>query len=319
MNARAAAAALPDDPVVPSPTARLTGHGLGIDIGGTGIKAAVVDLATGELVTERIREKTPSPSTPEAVVDVVADICHRLEAMGALTPDLPGGAGFPAVIKAGRPMTASNVDEGWIGAPAQQLLSQRLGRPIEVLNDADAAGVAEISHGAGKGKAGTVLLLTIGTGIGSALFVDGLLVPNLELGHLEFHGKDAEHRLSGAARERRKLGWKRWGREFDAYLKAMERWFWPDLIILGGGVSKSLDKYEKYLSTRAPLVPAAMLNTAGIVGAAMAGANAARAARATTVPPATGSRSSRPSTARPPAAGRRSAGPRSAGSRSTGH
>lgn len=280
MNARLAAPSSPGDPVIPSPTAHLSGLALGIDIGGTGIKVAVVDLASGELVTERLRDKTPDPSTPEAVVEVVADLCRRLEATGKLTPDLPGGAGFPAVIKQGRPMTASNVDPSWIGAPAQELLSKRLDRPVEVLNDADAAGVAEVAHGAGKGQPGVVLLLTIGTGIGSALFVDGMLVPNLELGHLEFHGQDAERRVSGLARERRKLGWKRWGREFEAYLADLERWFWPDLIILGGGVSKSLDKYRKYLSTRAPLVPAAMLNTAGIVGAAMAGANATRAARA---------------------------------------
>jgi polyphosphate glucokinase len=278
MNDHAAAASVPGDPAIPSPTARLTGHGLGIDIGGTGIKAAVVDLATGELVSDRIREKTPQPATPEAVVEVVGHVCERLVETGLLTPGMPAGAGFPAVIKQGRPMTAANVDPSWVGAPAQELLATRLGRPVEVLNDADAAGVAEIAHGAGRDRRGVVLLLTIGTGIGSALFVDGMLVPNLELGHLEFHGKDAESRLSGVARERRKLGWKRWGREFDTFLKDMDRWFWPDLIILGGGVSKELRHYSKYLSTRAELVPAAMLNTSGIVGAAMAGANAARAA-----------------------------------------
>src|SRR5574337_605965 len=300
MNAPAATPATDGDPIIPSPTSRLTGQALGIDIGGTGIKAAVVDLATGELLTERIREKTPQPATPEAMVGVVADICAKLEATGKLTPGMPGGAGFPAVIKRGRAMTAANLDPSWVGAPVQELLSQRLGRPIEVLNDADAAGVAEVAHGAGKGHDGVVLLLTIGTGIGSALFVDGLLVPNLELGHLEFHGKDAERRVSGAARERRKLGWKRWGREFDEYLADMERWFWPDLIILGGGVSKSIDLYRKYLSTRAPLVPAAMLNTAGIVGAAMAGANAARRGEATQDARAVATRSASPARRRGP-------------------
>lgn len=276
MSAARAVPAADVDPVVPSPTDRLTGLALGVDIGGTGIKAAVVDLATGVLVTERVREKTPQPATPEAVVEVVANVVARLAGTGKLTPDTPGGAGFPAVIKDGRPMTAANVDASWIDAPGQQLLTERLGRPMLLLNDADAAGVAEMVHGAGKGQLGVVLMLTIGTGIGSALFVDGRLVPNLELGHLEFHGHDAETRLSGSARERRGLGWKRWGREFDELLRRYEAYFWPDLIILGGGVSKELAKYQKELKARAPVVAAAMLNTSGIVGAAMAGANAAR-------------------------------------------
>jgi polyphosphate glucokinase len=253
----------------------LTGQALGIDIGGTGIKAAVVDAASGRLLTERIRARTPRPATPAAVTAVVADLAHRLESSGGLPPGMPAGAGFPAVIKDGRAMTSSNLDHAWVGAPAQRLLEQALGRPVLVLNDADAAGIAEMAHGAGARHPGVVLLLTIGTGIGSALFVDGRLVPNLELGHMEYLCRDAETRLSGAARERRKLGWKRWGREFDGLLHRYEAYFWPDLIILGGGVSAELPRYRHLLRTHAPVVPAAMLNTAGIVGAAMAGANAA--------------------------------------------
>jgi polyphosphate glucokinase len=268
-------------PIAPSPTARLTGRALGIDVGGTGIKAAVVDVASGQLVTERIRERTPQPATPEAVLEVVVDVVRRLEATGMLTPGTPGGAGFPSVIRAGRAMTATQLDHSWIGAPVQQLLEQRLGRPMVVLNDADAAGVAEIAHGAGQGQLGVVLLLALGTGIGTALFVDGQLVPNMQLGHVEFHGRDAETRLSSAARTRRKIGWRRWGREFNELLAQYEEYLWPDLIILGGGMAKEFSKYKKFLKTSAPLAAAAMGNTAGIVGAARVGENAARASRAT--------------------------------------
>ncbi|HXX60367.1 MAG TPA: ROK family protein, partial [Candidatus Sulfotelmatobacter sp.] len=189
---------------------------------------------------------------------------------GWLTPDLKAGAGFPAVIKDGRSLSAANVDPAFIDAPVQQLLTERLGRPVVVINDADAAGLAEVAFGAGRGHPGVVMLLTIGTGIGSALLIDGKLVPNTELGHLQLHGRDAERLVSGAARERRHLGWKRWAREFNVYLAMVERYFTPDLIILGGGVSKELPRYVKYLQARAPMVPAAMLNTSGIVGAAMA-------------------------------------------------
>jgi len=179
------------------------------------------------------------------------------------------------VVKYGRLKTAANIDPSWIDAPAEELISARLGRPVLILNDADAAGLAELTYGAGVGSEGTVLLLTIGTGIGSALFVDGRLVPNTEFGHLEFHCRGAETLLSGAARERRGLGWKAWARQFSEFLAALELYVSPDLIILGGGVSKVMGKYEKHLRCRAPIVPARLLNTAGIVGAAMAGANAA--------------------------------------------
>ena len=263
--------------IVPSTAARLTGQALGIDVGGTGIKAAVVDVASGQLVTDRIRERTPRPANPEAVLDVVADVVRRLVATGKLTADMPGGAGFPSVIRAGRAMTATNLDDSWIGAPVQQMLEQRLGRPMLVLNDADAAGVAEIAHGAGKGQTGVVLMLALGTGIGSALFMNGELVPNMQLGHVEFHCRDAETRVSATARTRRKLGWKRWGREFNELLARYEEYIWPDLIIIGGGIAKEFSKYQKFLRTSAPLVAAAMGNTAGIVGAARVGENAARA------------------------------------------
>jgi polyphosphate glucokinase len=261
---------------IPAPNAILTGRVLAIDVGGTGIKAAVVDVATGKLVTERIREPTPTPATPEAVLAVVADLVHRLEIRGDLTHGMPGGAGFPSVIRAGAAMTATQLDPAWIGAPVQQMLEQRLGRPMCVLGDADAAGVAEMAYGAGQGHGGVVLLLALGTGIGSALFVDGQLVPNMQLGHIEFHGRDAETRLSAAARTRRKIGWKKWGREFNELLACYEAYLWPDLIILGGGLAKRFSKYEMFLTTKAPLVPGALGNTAGIAGAARVGANVAR-------------------------------------------
>jgi polyphosphate glucokinase len=256
---------------IPLPTAHLTGRALGLDIGGTGIKAAVVDLATGRLVTDRVRELTPQPATPKAVMDVVARVVHTLEATGKLTPNLPGGAGFPSVIRAGRAMTPTHGDASWIEIDVQQMLSRRLNRSIAVLNDADAAGVAEIAYGAGKGQDGVVLLLDLGTGIGSALFTNGQLVPNMQLGHVELHGRDAEIRLSPAARKRRGIGLKPWAAEFNELLARYEAYVWPDLIIIGGGLAKDFPKFEQLLKTKAPLVAAAMGGTAGIVGAARAG------------------------------------------------
>ncbi|MEA2546782.1 MAG: polyphosphate glucokinase [Chloroflexota bacterium] len=264
-------------PSVPSPAARLTGRALGIDIGGTGIKAAVVDLASGELVTDRIREPTPRPATREAVLDVVVDVVRQLEATGKLTAGMRGGAGFPSVIRAGHAMTATHGDPSWIGAPVQQMLEERLRRQIVVLNDADAAAVAEIAYGAGKAQHGVVLLLDLGTGIGSSLFINGQLVPNMQLGHIEFRGEDAEIRLSPVARLRRKIGWSTWGPEFNELLARYETYIWPDLIILGGGTAKEFPKYRQFLKTTAPLVVAAIGTTAGIVGAARVGGSAIRA------------------------------------------
>ena len=253
------------------PTLRL---GLGIDIGGTGVKGALVALETGELVSRRVRIATPKPSTPDAVAATVRQVVDAIAAEHKLPSDLPVGCGLPGVIKRGRVMTAANIDKSWIGVSAAELFGKALGRPVVAINDADAAAIAEARMGAGKDASGTVLLLTIGTGIGSGLLVDGRLVPNTELGHIELKGRDAEHQLSGAARERRGLRWKVWAEEFNGYLARLEAYLWPDLIILGGGVSKVIDKYRGWLKSKAPLVPAQFLNTAGIIGAALAAADA---------------------------------------------
>jgi polyphosphate glucokinase len=253
---------------IPSPNARLHGHALGIDIGGTGIKAGVVDLATGGLVTPRIRMPTPKPAGPAAVVDVVAAVVSQVDATGFLTADMPAGAGFPSAIRAGRALAAMHGDASWIGVSVQELLEQRLGRPIQVLNDSDAAGIGEVAYGAGKDRSGVTLVLDLGTGIGSALLVHGELVPNVQLGHLEFRGKDAETRLAPVARLKRNMSWPTWGREFNLLLARYEACLWPDLIVLGGGSAKDFAKYEAFLKTKAPLVVAALGNSAGIVGAA---------------------------------------------------
>ena len=261
-----------DDPLIPRPGTRLKGLGLGIDVGGTGVKAALVDLATGTLASNRVREKTPQPATPEAVTATVASVVAQVLDGETVPDDLPVGCGLPGVVTEGILRTAANIDKSWEGVSVEGIVGEALGRRVLAINDADAAGLAELAYGAAEGVSGTVLLLTIGTGIGSALFIDGRLVPNTEFGHLEFLGKDAELRVSGAARSRRGLGWKRWAREFDEYLDRLELYFWPDLIILGGGVSKDMAKYEHLLTTRAPVKAAELLNVAGIVGAAYAGA-----------------------------------------------
>jgi polyphosphate glucokinase len=245
---------------------------VGVDVGGTGVKAAIVDIASGMLISSRIREKTPIPSTPAAVAETTAAVLQRIDAEGYQTVNLPTAIGLPGVVHAGDLLTAANIDRAWIGAPAARLFSERLQRPVSIINDADAAGLAEMRFGAGRGKAGVVLLLTLGTGIGSALFVDGRLVPNTEFGHLEFHGRGAETLLSGAARERRKLSWKRWAKEFNVYLGRLDLYFTPDLLILGGGVSKESARFLPYFKTRMLIVIAELLNSAGIVGAAMAAA-----------------------------------------------
>lgn len=265
-----------DEPSIPKPGTKLTGRALGIDIGGSGIKAALVDLATGELASERIREKTPLPSTPDAVAEVTASVVARTLEGSRVRKQLPVGCGLPGVIKHGRLQTTANIDPAWLDVSAEEVIGAAIDRPVLAINDADAAGIAEVTYGAAKGEMGTVLVLTIGTGIGSALFIDGHLVPNTELGHLELHGKDAETRVSGASRERRTIGWKRWSREFDEYLDRMEAYLWPDLIILGGGVSKEMARFEKSLSSRAPVRAAIHLNASGIIGAAHAAAAAVR-------------------------------------------
>jgi polyphosphate glucokinase len=251
---------------------------VGIDVGGTGIKAGEVDTELGELVTPRIRVLTPHPASPDAVAAAAAAL---IEPLGH---DLPVGIGFPAAVRDGTTLTAANVDPAWIGLAAQALFSVALGRPAVVLNDADAAGLAEVRFGAGRGVTGVVVLLTLGTGIGSALFVDGRLVPNTELGHLELRGKDAELRASASVRDVKRLSWKAWAARLDEYLRMVERLFYPDLIILGGGVSKDADRFLPFLTTRSRVVPAALRNEAGIVGAALWAAEVAARAEAPPAP-----------------------------------
>jgi polyphosphate glucokinase len=236
---------------------------LGIDIGGSGIKGAPVDTAHGQLLAERYRIPTPHPSVPDAVGRVVAEIAAHFQWTG------PIGCTFPAVIKNGVAYSAANVDKSWIGTNGQQVLQQKTGCPVVLLNDADAAGIAEMAFGAGKDQPGVVMMLTLGTGIGSALFVEGRLVPNTELGHMEMRGKDAELRASDRARIERKLSWKQWAKPLNEYLKQLEALFSPDLFIIGGGVSKKHEKFVPLLRTRAPIMTAQLLNEAGIVGAAL--------------------------------------------------
>jgi polyphosphate glucokinase len=240
-------------------------HVLGVDIGGTGIKGAPVDLNTGTLLAERVKLDTPHPSEPDAVAAVVRELVTGFSWTG------PVGITFPGVVMGNVVKTAANVDKQWIDTDAHGLFGQVTGLPVTVINDADAAGLAEMTFGAGAGQKGTVLMLTFGTGIGSALFIDGALVPNTEFGHIEIRGKDAEKRASEIVREEHDLSWGKWAGRVDEYLEHMEQLLSPELIIIGGGVSRRSDKFLPLLSgLRAKVVPAAMLNDAGIVGAAMA-------------------------------------------------
>jgi polyphosphate glucokinase len=240
-------------------------HAFGIDIGGTGIKAAPVDLDTGKLLAERQKIATPHPAVPDAVADIVRKLTVSFGWHG------PTGITFPGVVVGGVTRTAANLDPAWIGLDAEGLLAKAAGQPVRLLNDADAAGVAEMTFGAGTGEAGTVLMVTFGTGIGTALFVDGILVPNTEFGHLEIRGKDAEKRASEHAKTTQGMTWKQWAKHVDEYLEHLEALLSPDLIIIGGGISKEADKFVPLLTgVQARIVPAAMLNDAGIVGAAMA-------------------------------------------------
>jgi polyphosphate glucokinase len=259
----------------------LTGVALGIDVGGTGVKAAVVDLASAELITSRVREKTPQPSPPEAVIETIASVVQRVLAEHGPAAGMPIGCGLPGAIKHGIMKTAANLDKSWVGVDATTRISERLGQPVHVINDADAAGMAELAYGEARGVPGTVILLTVGTGIGSALISDGRLVPNTEFGHLIMRRKASETLVGGAARERRGLGWKAWAREFNEYLAMIEFFFWPDRIILGGGVSKESQRYWSYLSAEAEIVKARYLNTSGIIGAAYAAGLAAHEASTT--------------------------------------
>ena len=240
---------------------------LGIDVGGTGVKGNVVDTRTGELVAERVRIATPHPATPEAVADTVAAV---VEAHGW---EGPVGITLPSVVKDGVAHTAANIDPSWPGTDALTLFGERLGRTsVHVLNDADAAGLAEMRFGVGQGRGGVVCMLTIGTGIGSAVFHDGVLLPSTEFGHLQVDGHDAETRASAAAREREDLSWGKWAKRLSRYLQVLEDLIWPDLFVLGGGVSKKPGKWVPLLEARTEVVPAQLQNQAGIVGAAMAAA-----------------------------------------------
>ncbi len=243
-------------------------HVLGIDIGGTGIKAAPVDLSTGTLVAERVKIDTPHPAIPAAVASVVRELVMGFAWAG------PAGITFPGVVTDGVTRTAANVDKSWIDTDARELFAKATGLTISVINDADAAGLAEMKFGAGAGQKGTVLMLTLGTGIGSALFIDGILVPNTEFGHIEIRGREAEKRASELVREEHDLSWGKWAGRVDEYLEHMEMLLSPQLIIIGGGVSRKSDKFLPLLTgLRAPVVPAAMHNDAGIIGAAMAAAS----------------------------------------------
>ncbi len=237
---------------------------LGIDIGGSGIKGAIVNVITGELKTERYRLETPEGAKPKDVAETVAQIVKKFSYQG------PVGMGFPSVVIHGVCYSAANIDPSWIGTNINELVGKVTGLPVYTVNDADAAGVAEMRFGAGcKFDRGVVIMLTIGTGIGSAVFTDGHLVPNTELGHIEIRGKDAERRASDAARKRKKLSWEEWAKRFQEYLENIEKLFSPDLIILGGGASKESERFIAHLSTRAKIVPAQLLNQAGIIGAAI--------------------------------------------------
>jgi polyphosphate glucokinase len=242
---------------------------LGIDIGGTGMKAAPVDISAGKLTADRIKLPTPQPAEPEAMAPIVRQLVEQFSWSG------PVGITFPGVVANGTIRTAANVDPSWVGVHGPTLFGQAAGLPVTVLNDADAAGVAEIRFGAGASVPGTVLMLTLGTGIGSALFYNGVLVPNTEFGHIEMNGKDAEQRASERAREQEDLSWGKWAGRVASYLDKMEQLLSPDLIIIGGGISKKSDKFLPKLTLRAKIVPATLLNDAGIVGAAMAAAMAA--------------------------------------------
>jgi polyphosphate glucokinase len=247
----------------------LTGRGaiikvLGIDVGGTGIKAAPVDTRSGKLLAKRHRLDTPQPATPEAVAGTICELVEHFRWKGPL------GCAVPAVVKDGRLRTAANISQRWLGVSAVTLLNKATGRPVSVINDADAAGYAEMTFGAGRRRSGLVIMVTLGTGIGTALFINGHLVPNTELGHLALRGRDAETWAAESVREAKSLSWKKWSRRVDAYLHLLQSYFWPDLFIIGGGVSKQWEKFLPRLTLPTPIVAARLRNDAGIVGAALA-------------------------------------------------
>jgi polyphosphate glucokinase len=236
----------------------------GLDIGGSGIKGTPVETESGELLGDRIRAPTPEAATPDEVVAAAVEVVSRSGWEG------PVGCGFPGVVKEGVIHTAANVADEFIGFDLQTRLQKELGTPVRIVNDADAAGLAEVRWGAGRGVEGTVLMLTIGTGIGTALFIEGKLVPNTELGHVEIHGREAELWAADRIRKVEDLSWKKWARRIEEYFQKVEALLWPDLIVVGGGVSKKSERFLPRIETRTKVVPAEMLNNAGIAGAALA-------------------------------------------------
>jgi polyphosphate glucokinase len=245
---------------------------IGVDVGGSGVKAAVVDTDTGELLSERLRIPTPNPSTPDKVSAAIGRLVRRLAKATNLAPDVSVGVGLPGVTMGGRLVTAANIDPAWIDYPIADKLSKTLKRPVSIVNDADAAGIAEMRFGVGAAKRGVVIFLTLGTGVGSGVFVNGTLVPNTEFGQMEIRGRPAERRSAAVSRVRRGLSWKAWAMDLDEHLQRIEDLMWPTLFILGGGVSKNADRFIPRLTTRTPVVAAELRNDAGIVGAAIVAA-----------------------------------------------
>jgi len=237
---------------------------LGIDVGGSGIKGAIVDTEKGELITERFRIPTPKPATPDSVIETIEAIITHFEWQG------PVGCGFPAAVKNEIVKTASNIDDSWIGVNASARIEKETGCPTHLVNDVDAAGFAEAEFGVGKGHYGTLFMAAFGTGIGTALFHNQQLVPNTELGHIPMHGNVAENYAANSVREREGLSWEQWGGRVNEYLQQIEALLWPDLIIIGGGVSKNFNEFEAYIDTETKVVPAESRNHAGIIGAALA-------------------------------------------------
>ncbi|HET7494442.1 MAG TPA: ROK family protein [Candidatus Limnocylindrales bacterium] len=254
---------------------------IGVDVGGSGIKAAVVDVDAGRFFSDRIRVLTPQPSTPDLVSASIGRIVRRLVKASTIPADAAIGVGLPGVAINGRLATAANIDPGWVGFPIADKLSKSLKRRVEIVNDADAAGIAEMRYGVGAGRSGTVIFLTLGTGVGSGVFLDGTLVPNTEFGQMEIRGRPAERRSAAAARTRRGLSWKAWAEDLDEHLHRIEDLMWPSLFILGGGVSKNADKFVPRLTCRTPVVAAQLRNDAGIIGAAIVAADGFADARTT--------------------------------------
>jgi len=257
---------------------------IGVDVGGSGIKAAVVDVESGRLRSERLRVPTPTPSTPDAVLASIARLVKRLVKSSGLGDSTPIGIGLPGVTIDGRLMSAANIDPAWIDFPVVERMGRLLKRPVAIINDADAAGIAEMRFGVGKDQPGVVIFLTLGTGVGSGVFNDGVLVPNTEFGHLEIRGREAERRSAAVSRTRRGLSWKAWTIDLDEHLDRIHQLMWPNLMILGGGVSKNADRYIPRLTVRCPVVPALLRNDAGIIGAAIVAAEAPALPAGATVP-----------------------------------